>query len=150
MKNPVALVLLILGSLAMVVATFLPLNESAKFGRIEQNTLIQHGGWMLIALAIWIAAGGYYVDQGRQKAALVIVPCVLAVGLVFFTAITEGAQTLYPIGADGNPDTAQPGTPATMGIGVYLAAVAVAVALAGSLMLREKKPTGVLSDDDGH
>ena len=65
-KNPLALGLVLLGSLAMVIATFLPLNESGTYRRIEDNTLIQNGGWMLIALALWIAIGGYFVDQGAK------------------------------------------------------------------------------------
>ncbi len=137
MKNPMALGLVLLGSLAMVIATFLPLNESGSYRRIEDNTLIQHGGWMLIALAIWIAAAGYYVDLGTQQAALVIVPCVLAGLLVAYLGVTEGTQTLYPVGADGVPDTTRPGTTATMGIGIYLAGVAVAAAFVGALMLRK-------------
>lgn len=44
MKNPLAVGLVLLGSLGMVIATFLPLNESGSFRRIENNTLIQHGG----------------------------------------------------------------------------------------------------------
>ena len=92
MKNPMALGLVLLGSLAMVIATFLPLNESGSYRRIEDNTLIQHGGWMLIALAIWIAAAGYYVDRGTQQAALVIVPCVLAGLLVAYLGVTEGRK----------------------------------------------------------
>jgi hypothetical protein len=91
-------------------------------------------------LLSWIAIAGYFVDQGRQQAALVIVPCVLAAALVIFTGATVGTQTLYPIGPDGNPDTSQPGTTATMGIGIYLAGVAVAVAFTGALMLRKPAP----------
>lgn len=139
MKNPLALGLVLLGSLAMVIATFLPLNESGRFGRIEDNTLIQQGGWVLIALAIWTALGGYYVDQGRQKVALVIVPTILAGLWVVYITATAGTQTLYPVGPDGHPDTSLPGTTATMGIGIYLAGVGVAVAFVGALMLR--KPT---------
>jgi multisubunit Na+/H+ antiporter MnhG subunit len=136
-KNPLALGLVLLGSLAMVIATFLPLNESGTYRRIEDNTLIQHGGWMLIVLAIWIATAGYFVDQGRQQWALVFVPCILAAALVFLTGATAGTQTLYPVGPNGNPDTSQAGTTATMGIGIYLAGVAVAVAFTGALMLRK-------------
>jgi hypothetical protein len=140
MKNPPALILVLLGSLAMAVATFLPLNESGTFRRIEDNTLIQNGGWVLIALAIWISAAGYYADQGSQKIALVILPCVIAGAWIVFTAISAATEKLYPIGADGNPDTSQPGSAATTGIGIYLAGVGTAVALTGALMLRKTSP----------
>jgi hypothetical protein len=45
-------------------------------------------------------------------------------------------RTLYPIGADGGPDTSQPGVVAPLGIALYVAGADVAVALVGSLMLR--------------
>jgi hypothetical protein len=140
MKNPIALVLVLLGSLAMIIATFLPLNESGRFLRIEDNTLIQNGGWILIALAIWIAVGGYYADQGSQRAVLAILPCVIAGAWIVFTAISAGTEKLYPIGSDGNPDTSQPGSAASTGIGIYLAGVGVAGAFVGALMLRKASP----------
>jgi hypothetical protein len=92
---------------------------------------------MLIVLAIWIAIAGYYVDRGSQKWALVILPCVLAAGLVFLFGAMAGDQTLYPVRLDGTVDTTAQGTPATMGIGIYLAGVAVAAAFVGALMLRK-------------
>ena len=143
-KNPLALGLVLLGSLAMVIPTFLPLNESGRFGHIEDNTLIQQGGWMLIALAIWTALSGYSVDQGRQRVALVIVPTVLAGLWVVYIAVTAGTQTLYPVGADGHPDTSMPGTTATMAIGIYLAGLGVTVAFIGAMMLRN------LAHEDAH
>lgn len=71
---------------------------------------------------------------------MVTVPCVLAVVQVISTGMTTGTQTLYPVGADSNPDTSQPGMTSTMGIGINLAGVAVAVAFAGALMLRKPAP----------
>ena len=133
-----AVVLVLLGALAMVVATFLPLNESARFGRIEHNTLIQSGGWLLIVMALWAAVGAYRVDQGRQRPAFVIAPCVFGLALVGYWAVMAGSQTLYPVGADGQPDTSLPGVAATPGIGIYLAGVGVAAAGVGALMLRKQ------------
>jgi hypothetical protein len=57
--NPLALGLVIVGAAAMALAAFLPLDEpNGVFGMVAHNTLIQHGGWTLIALAIGIAATG--------------------------------------------------------------------------------------------
>jgi hypothetical protein len=147
MKNPLALGLILFGAFAMVIATFLPLNESGSYRRIEDNTLIQHGGWMLIVAAIWIVIAGYYLDRGTQSPALIIVPCVLAAAWVIFTGITAGTQTLYPVGANGTPDTSQPGTASTAGIGIYLAGVGVGMAFTGALMLRSATSKRQVVDD---
>ena len=62
-----------------------------------------------------------YFELSSSWYFLVIVPCVFAAALVILTSMTAGTQTLYPVGRDGNPDTSQAGTTATMGIGIYLA-----------------------------
>lgn len=136
MKNPLALGLTLLGCLAMAVATFLPLYESSRFARIQENTLIQHGGWMLIFVAGVIAVAAYRYAQGLTDS--IFVPSglsVLAGILLFFTVNDQSDRTLYPIGLDGNPIEDAPVTVAALGVGVYLAAAGIAVALVGSLML---------------
>ncbi len=53
----------------MAISTFLPLVEPiGAFHRVQGNTLIQHGGWMLVAVALGIAASGYRASQGRWTA----------------------------------------------------------------------------------
>jgi hypothetical protein len=59
-----------------------------------------------------------------------------AIGVILVATDTE-MRTLYPIGADGAPDTSQPGMVATLGIAVYVAGAGVAVAAIGSLMFRQ-------------
>jgi hypothetical protein len=67
--NPLALGLIIVGAVALAISTFLPLVEpTGTFRTVEHNTLIQRGGWMVIALAFGIAASGYRVSQGRWTA----------------------------------------------------------------------------------
>ena len=52
--------LIIVGAAAMAISAFLPhVEPTGAFRMVEDNTLIQHGGWMLIALAFGIAASGY-------------------------------------------------------------------------------------------
>jgi hypothetical protein len=59
--------LVALGALTVTVATFLPWQESSSFRAIEQNTLIQHGGWMLIALSLAAAASAFGVGSGENR-----------------------------------------------------------------------------------
>ena len=67
--NRLGLGLIIIGAAAMAISAFLPLVEpTGTFRIIERNTLIQRGGWLLIALALGIAASGYRVSQGRWTA----------------------------------------------------------------------------------
>ncbi len=83
-RNPLALGLVIIGSLAMAVATFLPFDEPVGFPRVEDNTLMQNGnGWILVALALAIAAAGYRVSQGQSaKWLLPLILCAVAAVLV--------------------------------------------------------------------
>ena len=135
--NPLALGLIIVGAVALAISTFLPLVEPmGTFRMVEHNTLIQRGGWLLIALALGIAVSGYRVSQGRWTARWVpIVLCVLAAGLIVLNANDKDLRTLYPVGPDGNPITTQPGMVANLGIAIYVAGAGVAAAFIGSVML---------------
>jgi len=53
------------GALITTVATFLPWEESPSFRAIEHNTLIQQGGWILIALSLAAAASAFGVGSGK-------------------------------------------------------------------------------------
>ena len=119
----------------MAISAFLPLVEpTGTFRIIQHNTLIQRGGWLLIALALGIAASGYRVSQGRWRARWVpIVLCVSAAGLIVLNY--KDLLILYPVGPDGNPITTQPGIVADPGIALYVLAAGVAAAFIGSVML---------------
>jgi hypothetical protein len=132
-NNALALGLIIVGALALAISTFLPVVEvTGTF--VEHNTLIQRGGWLLIALALGIAASGYRVSQGRWTARWVpIVLCISAAGLIVLN--DKDLRTLYPVGPDGNPITTQPGIVANPGIAIYVAGAGVAAAFIGSVML---------------
>jgi hypothetical protein len=110
--NPLALGLVIVGAAALAVAAFLPLDEpTGVFRMVEHNTLIQHGGWTLIALAIGIAASGFQASQRRGNwLAVPIVLCVLAGLEIFNLATDDDSRTLYPVKPDGTVDTSKPGT----------------------------------------
>ena len=138
-RNPFALVLTIVGALGMVIATFLPFNKPVVFHQLEHNALIENGtGWLLIVLALVIAASGYSVGRGQSDKWLgAAVPCILAALLVLWLATDKELHTLYPVGSNGRPDKSQPGIVTTLGISVYVAGAGVAAAFVGALMLRK-------------
>jgi hypothetical protein len=137
--NPLALGLVIVGAVALAISTFLPLVEpTGTFRMVEHNTLIHRGGWMLIALALGIAASGYRVSQGRWTARWV--PIALCVSTAALIALNDkDLRTLYPVGPDGNPITTEPGIVANPGIAIYVAGAGVAAAFIGSVMLLQSR-----------
>ena len=150
-RNPLALGLVIIGSLAMAVATFLPFDEPVGFHRVEDNTLMQNGsGWILLVLALLIAAAGYRVSQSHaDKWWLPLIFCAVAAVLVIWMGNDKDLRTLYPVGLNGTVDTSQPGIVANLGIAIYLAGVGVAAAAIGSLMFRQNTPrTRTVGDDE--
>jgi uncharacterized protein UPF0547 len=149
--NPLGLGLVIVGAVAMALSAFLPLDQpTGPFGRVQDNTLIQHGGWLLVAVAVAIAASGYSVNQGKTPWPLPTVLCAVAGLGIIYVATSKDMHTLYPVGANGTIDTSLPGTVASPGIAVYVAGAGVALALIGSLMLRDADGSSAVEfDDDG-
>jgi hypothetical protein len=134
--NRLGLGLVIGGAVAVAIAAFLPLYEAAgTFSSVAQNTFIQHGGWLLIGGAIAIAVSGVRVSQRKPNGWLwTAILCVINAVFLVVWAKHEENRTLYPIGADGVPDSSQPGTVADFGIAIYVAGAVLAVAFIGSLM----------------
>jgi hypothetical protein len=134
----------LVGAAAMAIAAFLPLVEpTGMFRMVADNTLIQHGGWTLIALAVGIAVCGFRASQraGRWWG-LSLVLCLLAAAQIIDWFMDKGVRTLYPTGPDGTPDTSQPGMVASLGIALYVAGAGVAIALIGTVMLRQTQESG--------
>ena len=136
-ENPLGLGLVIVGAAVMAIAVFLPLYQpTGVFHTVKDNTLIQNGGWALIAVALGVAASGYRLSQGGEKARpLPIILCLIAAGWLVLTANDKNMRTLYPVGPDGNPITTQPGVVADLDIAIYVAGAGVAAAFIGSVML---------------
>jgi hypothetical protein len=134
-ENPLGLGLVVVGAAALAIAAFLPLVQPVEaFPMVEDNTLIQHGGWVFLACALGIVGTGYRASQGKQSQRwLLIVICAFAAWLVFQNANDKGLRTLYPVGPDGTPDTSQPGVVAGLGIAMYVAGAGVAAAFMGAL-----------------
>ena len=122
--------LVALGALTVTIATFLPWQESPSFRGIEQNTLIQQGGWMLIALSLAAAASAFGVGSGKTDkwwGPLILIGLCALVLLID----SNSSDTLYPVKPDGEVDTSQPGFKASHGIAMYVAWLGVALMVIG-------------------
>ena len=141
--NQLALGLTLEGSAAMAIAAFLPLYQpTGRFCFVQDNTIIQRsGGWFLLAVAVGIAAGGFWASQGnRGKLAAPITLCALTGIAIALLASNKDGRTLYPVSSNGVPDTSQQGTVTFLGIAVYVAGAGVALALVGLLMMLREAP----------
>jgi hypothetical protein len=138
-ENPLGLGLLIVGAAALAISTFLPLVQPVNALRmVQDNTLIQHGGWPLIGLALGIAASGYRASRGKPiQVVLCLVLCTIAAVVVVADATDTGMRTLYPVQLNGTVDTSQPGTVASLGIAIYGAGAGIAAAFIGSLIVAQ-------------
>ena len=136
--NPVALGLVLVGAGALAISVFLPLVQPlAALQMVEDNTLIQHGGWGFVAVALVIAVYGYRINRGRSRSRMMpVILCAIA-AILLFTMADQSTRILYPIGPDGNVDTSQPGVITHFGIGVYVAGAAIVAAFIGSVMLAQ-------------
>jgi ribosomal protein S27E len=133
--------LVALGALIAILSTFLPWEESPSFRAIEHNTLIQQGGWILIALSLGAAASAYGVKPGQTDKWWG--PLILA-GLCAGFLLIEGSssETLYPVKLDGTVDTSQQGVTASHGIAIYVAWLGVAFMGIGARVCRASARSG--------
>jgi ribosomal protein S27E len=114
----------------VTISTFLPWEESPSFRAIEHNTLIQQGGWSLIALSLAAAASAFGVGSGKTDKWWG--PLIL-IGLCAIFLLIDGnsSETLYPVKLDGEVDASQPGVKASHGIAIYVAWLGVALMAIG-------------------
>lgn len=130
--------LIILGAAAVALAAFLPFLKPGTFESVNDNTLIQHGGWSFILYAAVITVLGYQISRGadsRWMRLLLIVMCAITTLTIFNVANNKGMRTLYPLGNGGTPDYTQPGTVADLGIAVYVAFLGLGAVWLGALNL---------------
>jgi len=135
--NALGMALVVVGAAALAIAMFLPFAQ--PFGVIPivgNNNLFQQIGWKGFFIPFLLALSGYQAGQGKQSArwSLVFVCAVAAIGIVLL-ANAKSLRTLYPVGACGAVDTTQPGLVTNLGIAIYVAGAAVAVAFVGTLAL---------------
>jgi len=130
--NPVGIGLAVLGGVLLVVSVFLPLDEpSSVFERIQENTLIQHEGWMLIVLGATILLAAASLTNPNSVAICVL--AVIAGGLIVYTGLDKSLRTLYPIGSDGEAEATGKGVVVPLGLAIYIAGAGAVLAFAGGL-----------------
>ena len=131
----------------MAIAAFLPLTEpTGPIRMVQENTLIQHGGWMFIAAAVGIAISGYWASQ--RSAGEWLLPtllCVVTALLIWGWAVRRICARSIRVELDGKVDYSN-SVVASWGIAIYVAGAGVGLALIGSQMLR-RHPNEDASDE---
>ena len=120
--NPLGLGLILIGASMVAISAFLPLLEPiGMFRLIQQNALIQQGGWVYVAGAVALAAAGVrgFINV-RDWSQPLIVSVIGVVGMIVWAANT-GMRTLYPVGPNGDAITTGSGQVADWGIAIYVA-----------------------------
>jgi hypothetical protein len=127
--HPVGVALPVVGGAILALSVFLPLDESnSSFGRIQKNTLIQHGGWDLIALGAIIAL---YALVGRRRVLGVVLLSLVAGGFVVKYASDKSLRTLSPVGAsEGTREEKVP-----FGVAIYVAGAGAVLAFIGGWVM---------------
>jgi predicted RNA-binding Zn-ribbon protein involved in translation (DUF1610 family) len=136
--NPLGFGLVLVGAALLAVSTFLPLDEATGLFRfVQQNTLIQHDGWLVIIGALALAASGFRAYITRDDWLIPLVVSIFtAIGIIIWATNTD-MRTLYPVGLDGTADSSKPGQVADWGISIYVAGLGVLLGFVGSLTLRQ-------------
>ncbi|MDH6247262.1 hypothetical protein [Mycobacterium sp. OTB74] len=142
-RNPLGLGVACTGAAIMALSTFLPLCEpTGRFRFVEQNTLVQHGGWWLLVCALAIGIAGYVTSTSTgsgKRWSNPIGACLLGAAYLVSVVFDTESRTLYPVGLDGTVDSSKGGIEAALGIAVYVGFVGVVVAFVGAILLT--KPT---------
>jgi hypothetical protein len=121
--------LAVLGGVLLAVSAFLPLDEPSNiFARIQENTLIQHEGWMLIVIGAVIVLAAASSDH---KSVAVCILSVIAGGLIVYTGLDKSLRTLYPIGSSGEAEATGKGTVVPLGLAIYVAGAGALLSFAG-------------------
>jgi hypothetical protein len=133
-SDALALGLCLVGAITIVVSTFLPFEESADYDAIEENTLVQHGYWILIPFGIVIAATAFWSSRGERPVwttwrSSPIWWCVSAGLTVLRAATNKSLRVLEPADGDGGYSLAH------LGIAVYVAGAGTVIAFVGALLL---------------
>jgi hypothetical protein len=130
--NRAGIGLAIAGAALLVIAVFLPWAEATKFSSVGQNTLIQSGdGWLVIGIAVVIAASLYRTIQRQAKTWSILVLGLIAIGLAVYDG-TGDRLTLQSVDAgSGNIITEK----ANPGIGIYATGAGGALAVFGGFLL---------------
>ena len=140
--------LILVGALTVVISDFLPLVSSTTFGRVAENTAVQHDGWLYfigVALVLMAALGS---PASRFRISWPVgLAAAMFVGSIYFGLISKSARTLYSIGLDGQ---AVPGTRevAAPGVGAYAMVLSTLILLIGSVQLRNLDKRSLASSEE--
>jgi hypothetical protein len=123
------------GATLMVIAVFLPRVESAKFGRVQENTLIQSGdGWVFIGLAVGIVAAVYAAFQRERRTWAVLTLGLIAVAIAVYDGTGDRLELRSASGgAFGLPSSAT--EKASPGVGIYAVGAGGLIAAIGGAWL---------------
>lgn len=141
--HPVGIGLTLVGAAATLLCIFLPLAQSARFGSVADNTLIQSAdaAWFVI-LAIWLAVLVYRYIRSKEAGwgVLVIAGPILVATVV--AGSSDSLFTLYPIDpSTGQAMTNGPSERASLGIALYVAGFGGIIAFVGGWMMwRHSEP----------
>ena len=99
-KFPVGAVVTIAGAAVLALAVFLPFSEPAGLIRVVySNTMMQHGGWELLALAAIIAFAAFWAASRPAQWWRPLIGAVLALAEMGFIFFNQDNRTLYPMGS---------------------------------------------------
>jgi hypothetical protein len=136
--NQLGLVAVALGSVGLAIAEFLPLDEQTTlFARIQENTLLQQEGWPFLIFAAFAGLAAYRSYANAQRTWAPTIWGVFGLAYAIYLGTNKSLRTLYPIGANGEPDTSQAGTVAAIGIAVYAAGAASLLLCLGGRLIRQ-------------
>jgi hypothetical protein len=129
------LALVIAGAVGVVISDFLPLVSSTTFGRVAENTAVQHDGWLYLICAGLVVMAA--LRPGMMRLSWPVgVSAVVLLAAIYFGLISESQRTLYAIGLNGQP-LARSREVAAPGVGAYAMVVSAIVLLIGAVILHE-------------
>lgn len=135
-ENPLAVGGAVIGGALIAVSVFMPIAErTGPFAYIQQNSLIQHGGWLVLVAGIGVAATAVRAAIGKEKPWWPIVSSLIAGAFVLRVVTNDKLRTLYPLNSDGEPDATVGGMVAPLGLAGYVAGVGAAIALISAVAL---------------
>jgi len=135
-ENPVAVGGAVFGGALIAVSVFMPIAErTGPFAYIQENSLIQHGGWLVLVAGIGVAVTGIRAAIGKERPWWPIVSSLIAGAFVLRVVTNDKLRTLYPLNSDGEPDATVGGIVAPLGLAGYVAGAGAALALISTVAL---------------
>lgn len=136
--SPVGAGMAAVGGLLLGIAAFLPLDQiGGQFAYVRSNTLIQHGEWWLLVVAVAIVAAAYRSYSARKLTWDVLILGALAAVAVLFIVLNKSLRTLVPAESTGLLSAGSNETIVPFGIAVYVAGAGALLTLLGGWVMRQ-------------